>query len=134
MPVTKSNHHTKINFQFAQDVDSGLNANPKYLSSKYFYNDKGDNIFQKIMQLDEYYLTRSEHEIFNLNKKKWFQITEAPDLMKDVPILVIDENVDAIFSKKDDSLYFKKIARIKSIFQGVEELYREATNEEVSTF
>lgn len=79
------------------------------------------HIFQKI----------SPKQLF---KKKWFQIKDAPDLMKNVPILIIDENVDAIYGKKDDSLYFKNIARIKSIFKGVEELYREATNEEVSTF
>jgi len=69
-----------------------------------------------------------------LFKKKWFQIKDTPDLMIDVPILVIDENIDAIYNKKDDSLYFKNIVRIKSIFKGIEELYREATNEEVNTF
>ena len=61
-------------FQFAQDVDAGLNAVPKYLSSKYFYDEKGDILFQQIMDLDEYYLTRSEYENFNTYKEDWFRL------------------------------------------------------------
>lgn len=49
---------------FALDVDRGLSADPKYLSSKYFYDDEGSRLFQEIMKLPEYYLTRSELEIF----------------------------------------------------------------------
>ncbi|MBN7816609.1 L-histidine N(alpha)-methyltransferase [Algoriphagus pacificus] len=49
---------------FAQDVMIGLSANPKTLPSKYFYDAKGDKLFQKIMALPEYYLTRKEFEIF----------------------------------------------------------------------
>ena len=49
---------------FAEDVDRGLSANPKFLSSKYFYDDEGSRLFQEIMKLPEYYLTRSEYEIF----------------------------------------------------------------------
>lgn len=48
---------------FAQDVMIGLSANPKTLPSKYFYDAKGDKLFQKIMALPEYYLTRKEFEI-----------------------------------------------------------------------
>lgn len=50
--------------QFLKDVKSGLTAKPKKLSSKYFYDKDGDALFQQIMQLPEYYLTRSELDIF----------------------------------------------------------------------
>ncbi len=50
---------------FAKDVDAGLSSDPKYLSSKYFYDDEGSRLFQEIMKLPEYYLTRTELEIFN---------------------------------------------------------------------
>lgn len=59
-----------MNKQFAQDVMSGLSSQPKFLSSKYFYNKKGDVLFQKIMELDEYYLTRSEFEILDTHKQE----------------------------------------------------------------
>jgi dimethylhistidine N-methyltransferase len=48
---------------FAQDTVLGLSSSPKMLSSKYFYDDKGDKLFQKIMNLPEYYLTKKEFEI-----------------------------------------------------------------------
>ena len=57
---------------FAADVDKGLSQSPKKLNSKYFYNKKGDQLFQKIMKMDEYYLTSSEFEIFSMQKEKIF--------------------------------------------------------------
>ncbi|MEB2784097.1 L-histidine N(alpha)-methyltransferase [Algoriphagus persicinus] len=48
---------------FAQDVMLGLNSIPKTLPSKYFYDAKGDKLFQQIMASPEYYLTRKEYEI-----------------------------------------------------------------------
>lgn len=50
--------------QFLQDVLKGLQSSHKYLFSKYFYDKKGDELFQKIMASDEYYLTDCEMEIF----------------------------------------------------------------------
>jgi dimethylhistidine N-methyltransferase len=49
---------------FAQDVDAGFSAPRKFLHSKYFYDAKGDELFQRIMHLEEYYLTNCEREIF----------------------------------------------------------------------
>ncbi|UII21142.1 L-histidine N(alpha)-methyltransferase [Fulvivirga ligni] len=70
-----------MNKQFAHDVLEGLNSMPKKLSSQYFYDEKGDKLFQKIMNLDEYYLTRSEYEIIDSNKErmlKLFSGSEGP--------------------------------------------------------
>ena len=46
---------------FSKEVSDGLTAFPKYLSSKFFYDEIGDNLFQKIMALPEYYLTKAEY-------------------------------------------------------------------------
>ncbi len=59
--------------QFAHDVDAGLNSVPKKLSSKYFYDAAGDELFRQIMGLPEYYLTRSEAEIFENQSEKIIQ-------------------------------------------------------------
>ena len=56
--------------QFLKDVLKGLQASPKYLNSKYFYDKKGDELFQKIMASDEYYLTNSEMNIFLRQSKE----------------------------------------------------------------
>jgi L-histidine Nalpha-methyltransferase len=55
-----------INSNFLKDVDIALSSRPKFISSKYFYDEKGSKIFQEIMAMDEYYLTKAEFEIFNL--------------------------------------------------------------------
>lgn len=54
--------------QFLEDVRKGLTSSPKYLSSKYFYDAAGDQLFQQIMRLDEYYLTDCEYEILSTHK------------------------------------------------------------------
>ncbi|MFT4525193.1 MAG: L-histidine N-alpha-methyltransferase [Bacteroidia bacterium] len=48
---------------FAEEVAEGLSAEPKYLSSKYHYDDEGSRIFQEIMAMPEYYLTGCEMDI-----------------------------------------------------------------------
>ncbi len=51
--------------KFFHEVWEGLNNNPKSLSSKYFYDEDGDELFQEIMETPEYYLTNCELEIFS---------------------------------------------------------------------
>lgn len=49
---------------FLNDVLTGLRQHPKQLQSKYFYDQRGDQLFQDIMSMPEYYLTRCEMDIF----------------------------------------------------------------------
>jgi len=58
---------------FAEDVLKGLSSQPKHLSSKYFYDDEGSRLFQEIMKLPEYYLTRAELEIFQTQSAEIFE-------------------------------------------------------------
>ena len=60
---------------FFKDVLSGIKIQmPKRLNSKYFYDAKGDKIFQEIMNCPEYYPTRCEMEIFS---KKTAELGDA---------------------------------------------------------
>lgn len=47
----------------AKHVLLGLSAAQKALSSAWFYDDEGSRLFQRIMALPEYYLTRVEHQL-----------------------------------------------------------------------
>ncbi len=47
----------------AADVRDGLSASPKELSPKYFYDERGSQLFEEITELPEYYPTRREREI-----------------------------------------------------------------------
>lgn len=57
-----------------KEVIEGLKAQPKYILSKYLYDDKGSDLFTQIMHIPEYYITDSEHNIF---KKYSLQIVNS---------------------------------------------------------
>lgn len=53
-----------FNEAFSADILAGLSATPKRLPSRYFYDDVGSELFQKITAHPDYYPTRKELEIF----------------------------------------------------------------------
>ncbi|HXV62941.1 MAG TPA: L-histidine N(alpha)-methyltransferase [Vicinamibacteria bacterium] len=53
--------------EFAQDVAIGLGTDPKYLLAKYFYDDRGSRLFERVTELPEYYPTRTEAAILREN-------------------------------------------------------------------
>lgn len=58
--VVEEVQDTSKNDAFFYDVISGLTVSPKTLPCKYFYDEQGSLLFEKICQLDEYYITRTE--------------------------------------------------------------------------
>lgn len=52
-------------FQFASDVLKGLSAEKKFLLPKYFYDDAGSDLFQKITGHADYYLTNVEFDVLD---------------------------------------------------------------------
>jgi hypothetical protein len=94
----------------------------QYSAISYFCSKQGDfYLFQKM----------SATRLLN---KKWFQISGTPTLEINKPIIVLNSYVDAVYDINTDILYFKNIATVKSMFKGIEELYREATQDEVDDF
>lgn len=59
---------------FAEEVEEGLAAHPKWLPSKLFYDGPGSALFEEITRLPEYYLTRTELEIL---RERSYEIAEA---------------------------------------------------------
>lgn len=53
-----------VQAEFALEVLTGLSERPKRLNSRWFYDDEGSRLFQRIMALDEYYPTDLERGIF----------------------------------------------------------------------
>lgn len=103
--------------QFRLDVIEGLTAKRKQLFSKYFYDYKGDQLFQQIMEMPEYYLTKCELEIFQNRtsdlanaidyKESPFDLIElgAGDAMKSSYLLnyLVNEKVDFTYRPIDIS-------------------------------
>ncbi len=69
--------------QFAIDVLTGFTSSPKNLSAKYFYDDKGSELFQKITQHQDYYPTRIEFEILE-------------EIKNELPKIIGEEEIDII--------------------------------------
>jgi uncharacterized SAM-dependent methyltransferase len=50
---------------FLADAIAGLSSNPRTLPCKYFYDERGAALFQKICEQPEYYITRTEIDILD---------------------------------------------------------------------
>lgn len=81
MPITaeiiNTAQHCPPREAFARDVQQGLSRRPKSLSSAWFYDDRGSRLFEEITRLDEYYLTRCEHEILSTHASEIGQALAA---------------------------------------------------------
>lgn len=63
---------------FSSEILTGLRADSKYLPSKYFYDNEGDQLFQEIMNCQEYYPFNCELEIFTEKTAELAQAIMAP--------------------------------------------------------
>ncbi|MCC2546685.1 L-histidine N(alpha)-methyltransferase [Hymenobacter sp. BT175] len=59
---------TKATSDLGRHVLDGLGRTPKRLSSMYFYDDRGSELFQQIMALPEYYPTRTEFALLTTHR------------------------------------------------------------------
>jgi dimethylhistidine N-methyltransferase len=62
-PSTAKGPESEARRGFLEDVLAGLQRSPKQLPCKYFYDERGSILFDRICRLDEYYLTRTELEL-----------------------------------------------------------------------
>lgn len=101
------------------------------------YDDLPKTKFKDIAQLyaiqgDDFYFQKITPSLFV--SKKMIAFGEAATLESSDKRLVINAFPDAVYFKNTDSLVFKSLATISSIFKGIDELYKEATKEEVEAF
>lgn len=61
--------------EFARDVVIGLSDHPRWLPSRYLYDERGSELFQRIAELPEYYLTRTEQRILEQSAPEIREIT-----------------------------------------------------------
>ena len=62
-----------------------------------------------------------------------FTNTDQASLVNNENILVLKELPDCYYVKAEDKLYFRNLSSITSVFEGINELYNEATDDEVQT-
>lgn len=61
---------------FHEAVLRGLSLPQKFISPKFFYDEKGSKIFDKVCEAPEYYVTRTEIAILNDIKKEIYSVVE----------------------------------------------------------
>jgi L-histidine N-alpha-methyltransferase len=67
----------------ADDVRAGLGAGPPHtLPPKYFYDERGSELFEQITELDDYYPTRAERAILNRHAPAIMQLANARELVE----------------------------------------------------
>lgn len=84
------------------------------------------------VQGSHYYFQKITPSLFVT--KKWISFGEIARLENNEARIVVNAVPDAIYQKNSDALVFRSLATISSIFQGIDELYKEATQEEVESF
>ncbi|HEY5166149.1 MAG TPA: L-histidine N(alpha)-methyltransferase [Acidimicrobiia bacterium] len=66
----------------AADVHAGLTRSPKELPPKWFYDDRGSQLFDEITRLSEYYPTRAERSILTARAAEIADVTGADTLVE----------------------------------------------------
>jgi dimethylhistidine N-methyltransferase len=57
---TNISENSYVESDFLYDIIHGLSQSPKTLPCKYFYDERGSQLFEQICTTDEYYITRTE--------------------------------------------------------------------------
>jgi L-histidine N-alpha-methyltransferase len=68
--------------ELRREALAGLTDTPKHLSPKWLYDERGSQLFTEITRLDEYYLTRREHELLQLRAAEIASLTQADTLVE----------------------------------------------------
>lgn len=68
--------------RFRVEVLEGLRSSPKQLEPKWFYDDHGSELFDRITRLDEYYLTRVERSILQARAREIADATGAQTVVE----------------------------------------------------
>ena len=68
--------------EFIDDVRSGLTSAPKHLQPRWFYDDRGCELFDEITQLPEYYQTRTEMGILQHNARDIMELVRPASIVE----------------------------------------------------
>ena len=66
----------------ADEVHDGLTSRPRQLPSKYFYDERGSRLFERITELPEYYLTRAEQALLDRSAADVARIIRPRELVE----------------------------------------------------
>lgn len=143
-------HAAKISYNPDQNLDEECWFKIEQFSKKDFcidllktpidskdHSELAKNEFEKIsyitsiQDLDVYFQKLSPSLFI---KRKTITFGEVAQIEEGSTRIIVNKQPDAIYLSASDTLVFKSLAVISSIFKGIDTLYREATDEEVTEF
>lgn len=83
-PITLALHDVGVDHRrvLVEEVRRGLTDRPKHLPSRYFYDERGCELFEAITELPEYYLTRAEEALLRRHADDIVRATEPVSLVE----------------------------------------------------
>ncbi len=69
-PNNTNNSDQGIHYALKQELIAGLSGDKKYINPKFFYDQRGSELFEQITQLPEYYPARTEKGILENNSRE----------------------------------------------------------------
>ncbi|MBI3639303.1 MAG: L-histidine N(alpha)-methyltransferase [Thaumarchaeota archaeon] len=113
----------KINHTFAKEIHGGLDREKKFIHPKFFYDQKGSQLFEEICELPEYYLTRKEIEILKSIK------SSLPSYLTDKYSLVELGSGSAVKTRKIIEILTKHQKFVDYYPIDISEILEEGSNE-----
>ena len=92
------------------------------------------NIDYIYVENDEFLFFQNISKSKLISKKRIIHIGEDFKYDDDCLAITVKDVPDAIYQKENDTLYFKNLSSITGIFKGIDQLYREASEDEVVSF
>ena len=149
MHTASTKSYPQYNSDHNLDEDSWFTFN-EFSKSKYFIdllktnfdfkeiNDINRDQFSEMtylcaIQSGEFYFQKITPSTY-LSKKKLIHFGETAELEYSSNRIVVSSIPDAIYKPETDTLIFKNLSAIASIFPGIDELYKEATKAQVVDF
>lgn len=77
-----SNNDIKIASEYGSDIIRGLNHKSKFIPMHYRYDELGSQLFEKICEVPEYYLTRTETSILHSSASEIARITGLCEIVE----------------------------------------------------
>lgn len=75
-------HSAQVLSQSALAVADGLLSEPKWLPSWLFYDEAGSRLFDRITEVPEYYVTRTERAILAAHAEEMISLAAGPDALR----------------------------------------------------
>ena len=116
--MTSTGSSTTVGRDFAQAVARGLADAPRWIPSRFLYDATGSVLFERICELPEYYLTRTESAILQAEAARFYEMTGHVTLVElGSGSSVKTDHLLAAYSASDEPVHYVPVDVSASILR-----------------